>query len=134
MKKFQDYLEEGQVRKDTGSTAEADSLRKQAVKRFEQQIKKTELTEDNATFKFEDAYEATRQYLQSFLAEQGYKPYSHEAIIAYAKENSIITEKEANQLNQFRKLRNDIKYRAEQTNTEKTRQIIKITQKILEKE
>ncbi len=134
MKSFEEYLKEGKVRTGSSSKSEAKSLKKQAENRFKQQIGKSELTEENATFKFEDAYEALRQRLQSFMAEQGYKPYNHEAIIAYAKENNILTEAEANKINQFRKLRNDIRYRGETTQKERAEEIIKLARKHIIKE
>jgi hypothetical protein len=131
MRDFESFLEEGKVKEKSGSPAEARSLRVQALKRFEQQVESPELTNDKATFMFEDAYEALRQYLQSFMAEEGYKPYSHEAIIAYSVENGFLSKAQANSVNQFRKLRNDIRYRGETSSIEKAESMIELAKSIL---
>ena len=131
MKDFETFLEEEKVKEKSGSPAEARSLRVQAINRFEHQIENAELSKENATFRFEDAYEALRQYLQSFMAEDGYKPYSHEAIIAYSLENDSLNKSEANKLDQFRKLRNDIRYRGETSNMKQAEQMIELAEKKL---
>lgn len=131
MKKFEEFVEEGKVRTGQPSPAEADSLSRQAIKRFEQEIKDIEITEDNATFKFEDAYEVLRQVLQSHMAREGYKPYSHEAIIVFALEKDLLTEKEADELDRCRKMRNDIRYRGESTNPKRAERIVNLAEKKL---
>lgn len=103
----------------------------QATTRFEQQVQNKKITPKNSTFIFEDSYESLRQYLQSFMAENGYKPYSHKAIIAYSLKKEKLSKSEANKMNQFRKLRNDIKYRGETSNQQKAEQMIKLTEKKL---
>jgi len=101
------------------------------VTRFEQQVQNNEINSKNSTFIFEDAYESLRQYLQSFMAENGYKPYSHEAIISYSLENEKLSKSEANKLDQFRKLRNDIRYRGETSNQQKAKLIKQLAKKKL---
>lgn len=128
MKSFREYVRDGKVKTGQTSSAEADSLRKQAVNRFEQEIQNVEINDKNATFKFEGAYEVLRQLLQSFMAEEGYKPYSHEAIIAYSKENGLISEKEADELDRYRRLRNDIRYRGETTNLKRAKRIVELAE------
>ncbi len=132
MKRFEEYVEDGEVKTGSASPAEADSLRRQARARFREEIEEEEITRGNATFKFEDAYEALRQFLQSFMAEEGYKPYSHEAIIAFALEREILTRGEANRMDKFRKVRNDIKYRGETTNVDRAKEMISLAREKLE--
>ena len=127
MKEFEEYVEEGKVKKQSANKAEARSLRVQAIRRFKQQVKDKEITSENSTFIFEDSYEPLRQHLQSFIAENGYKPYSHEAIIAYAQENNELTSSETNKMNQYRKLRNDIRYRGETSTKNKAQKMKQIT-------
>lgn len=134
MKRFEEYIESGDVRTGSPSPSEAESLREQAKHRFQEEIEKAEMTESNATFKFESAYEALRQFLQSFLAGEGYKPYSHEAIIAYAHENGLLTDGEADRLDRFRKLRNDIKYRGETANLERAEAMIELARSKLQED
>lgn len=131
MREFQSYVEEGKVKEQSANHGEARSLRVQAVTRFEQQIQNKEITPENSTFIFEDAYESLRQYLQSFMAEKGYKPYSHEAIIAYASREEKLSESESNKMNQFRKLRNDITYRGETSTEAKAKEMKQMARKKL---
>jgi hypothetical protein len=131
MKDFSFYVEKGDVKERSASPSEARSLRVQAQERFNHQVKDREITKSNSTFIFEDAYEAIRQYLQSFMAENGFKPYSHEAVLAFALENKHITDSEASKMDQSRKIRNDIKYRGETAQKERTKEIVELTEKII---
>lgn len=131
MKEFEYYIESGQVKEKSSSPSEARSLRVQARERFKHRVQDEELTRKNSTFLFEDAYEALRQYLQSFMAEDGYKPYSHEALIAYSKENDFLSKSETNRLDRYRKIRNDIRYRGETAQKERTAEIIELAQDII---
>lgn len=131
MKEFSHYVENGQVKEKSSAPSEARSLRVQGRERFKHRVKDEDVTEENTTFLFEDAYEALRQYLQSFMAEDGYKPYSHEAVIAYSKEKSHLTSSEANKLDQFRKIRNDIRYRGETAQKDRAEEMIELAEKII---
>lgn len=131
MKEFKYYVESGQVKKKSSSPSEARSLRVQARERFKHRVQDEELTKKNSTFLFEDAYEALRQHLQSFMAEDGYKPYSHEALIAYSKENDFLSKSEANKLDRYREIRNDIRYRGETAQKERAAEIIELAQDII---
>jgi len=131
LKDFNYYIESEQVKKQSSSPAEARSLRVQARERFKHRVEDENVTKDNSTFLFEDAYEALRQHLKSFMAEDGYKPYSHEALIAYSEEKNYLTESEANKLDKYRKIRNDIRYRGETAQKDRAIEIIKLAEKIL---
>lgn len=131
MKEFDYYIESEQVKVKSSSPGEARSLRVQARERFKHRVKDENVTKENSTFLFEDAYEALRQYIQSFMAEDGFKPYSHEALIAYSKENNYLSESEANKLDKFRKIRNDIRYRGETAQKDRTVEIIKLARKTI---
>lgn len=131
MKEFKFYIEKGEVKEGSASPSEARSLRVQARERFRHQVERNEINKENSTFIFEDAYEAIRQFLQSFMAEEGFKPYSHESVIAFALENGHISEAEASQLDQFRKIRNEIKYRGETAQKERAEHIGELAEKII---
>lgn len=65
------------------------------------------------------------------MAEEGYKPYSHEALIPYSKEKNYLTKSEANKLDKFRKIRNDIRYRGETAQKDRAIEIIELAEKII---
>lgn len=71
------------------------------------------IDEETSTDYFENLYESIKMLIQAFMTLDGYDPYSHEAIIAYAIENLDISPEEANRFNKYRKLRNDISYRGD---------------------
>lgn len=132
MKKFSEFIAEGKVKTGSKDPAEARSLFEQAQNRLID-VKNIKLTEQNAAFRFEDIYECMREALQAFMAVQGYKPYSHEAVIAFAQENKLITEAESAALDRYRTIRNDITYRGEKTTTEETAQALNFAEQLLNK-
>ena len=123
MKEFEYYVKNDKVRSGSSKPSEARSLRVQAKQRFKHRVKDSEITAENSSFIFEDAYEALRQHLQAHMAENGYKPYSHEAIISYSLEKELITSSEANLLDKFRQIRNDIRYRGETVSKERAQKM-----------
>ncbi|VVB97725.1 Uncharacterised protein [uncultured archaeon] len=84
-----------------------------ASKRLEY-VKSQSITEDNASFLFEDIYEIMRECVHGLMAANGYKPYSHEATVAFLDENykSYFGEKLVEAFNRYRIIRNNIMYRA----------------------
>jgi uncharacterized protein (UPF0332 family) len=140
MKAFNEYLKEAKVKKKQSDPAEARSLMQQAKERFAD-LKTLPLTEQNASFRFEDAYECLKEALHSFLSLEGYKPYSHEAIFAFVREQKILPEADAIRANRYREIRNDINYRAKKVTKDEAEEIItfvkdtlpKTKEKLLEK-
>jgi len=130
MKEFKELVREGKVEKRTPDFAEAESLLQQAKERLNDLLTLS-LNEQNASFRFESAYESLREALQAFLAKRGYKPYSHEAIIAFVFEEKIISEKESRIIDRYREIRNDINYRATKVTVEETKEIISFVRNIL---
>lgn len=130
MKEFKELVREGKVEKRSPDFAEAESLLQQAKERLNDLVT-LPLNEKNASFRFESAYESLREALQSFLAKRGYKPYSHEAIIAFALEEKILSEKESRTADRYREIRNDINYRATKVTVEETKEIIHFVKHII---
>tara|TARA_Y100000310_G_C20693849_1_gene824109 strand:- start:1992 stop:2417 length:426 start_codon:yes stop_codon:yes gene_type:complete len=123
MKTLKEYIGGNEVKTGSPDSAEATSLMEQALARLNDLLA-LPLGENNASFRFESAYECVREALQSFMAKEGLKPYSHEAIFAYAKERELIGEGEMINLDRYRDKRNDINYRGEKINVEEAREII----------
>ena len=83
------------------------------------------IDKNTAQFILEDAYEASREAAQSLMSVKGFKPYSHEATIAFVKENyNEFNDKDIYDFDKFRKLRHDSIYKAEPVSEEDARQSI----------
>ncbi len=130
MKTVDEYKKKGDLRQGTPNKARARSLQEQAKARIKD-VEQLPLTEESAPFRFEDAYEALREMIQSFMEIEGLKPYSHEATIAYAKEKHLMQEMEVRKADNYRKIRNDISYRAEKVSVERTKRLIEFARKII---
>jgi len=112
LKNFNYYLETGDVKKQEPDLSEAKSLIEKAERRLNR-VKSDKLSESNADLLFEDAYEVIRESAQSLMSLKGYKPYSHEATVAFIKEfHKEFTDYEVNNFDRFRKLRNNSIYKA----------------------
>ena len=109
---FEDYIERGKVREEKTDPSQASSLLRRSESKF-QTMEKLGINEDTATDYLENVYESCKMLLQSLMALDGYKPYSHEAVIAYAIDEQELGMVNSNTLNRYRKLRNDISYRGE---------------------
>ena len=96
-------------------------------------LKSLPLNDENAPFRFEDAYEAVREVLQAFMFLEGYNPYSHDAIIVFGYEKGLLTESEFRRWDRNRKIRNDIHYRSEKTTTEETKDAIERAAELIER-
>jgi hypothetical protein len=57
-----------------------------------------EISDANSSFYFKGVYGCLIAALQSFMSLEGYKPYSHEAIIQFGLENGIIDQKNASKI------------------------------------
>jgi hypothetical protein len=109
---FEEYLERRKVREENPDPSQARSLLKRSESKF-QTMEKLGISEDTATDYLENVYESCKMLIQSYMAAEGLKPYSHEAVIAYAIDRLEPNMINSNTLNRYRKLRNDISYRGE---------------------
>lgn len=109
---FDKYLEQEKVRKGKKNPSQAKSLLQRSESKFET-MEKLSIDQDTATDYLENVYESCIMLVQSMMSLEGLKPYSHEAIIAYAIDELEIGMVNSNSLNRYRKLRNDIAYRGE---------------------
>jgi len=93
-------------------------------------MEKLGIDEDTATDYLENVYEACKMLVQSLMALDGVKPYSHEAVIAYAIDELNLDMVNSNTLNRYRKLRNDISYRGEIATEDEAENIRNLYQKL----
>ena len=101
------------MRQGSKDPGESKAMIARASKRLEY-VKSQSITEDNASFLFEDIYEIMRECVHGLMAANGYKPYSHEATVAFLDEHykSYFGEKLVEAFNRYRIIRNNIMYRA----------------------
>ena len=123
MKKFEYYLEKGDVRKVSKDFALAKSLKIGAIERADY-IFELKLKEKSATIIFENLYESLRELGDSILALEGFKSYSHLATLMYLKKYGF-DESFINKFNNFRIKRNNSKYYGKKIIIEETEEIIK---------
>lgn len=132
IKDFQYYLENNFVKKQSSNPEEAESLMNKALNRFEY-IKTQKITRQTASFIFEDVYEAFREGSQALMALKGYKPFSHEALIAFLKEFYDFSEFELSSFDRYRILRNKTVYAAEIISEETCKASLKFLEDFLPK-
>ncbi len=130
MKAFLDFVNEGKVIKKSPDLGEAKSLLAQAKSRLID-LQALPLNENNASFRFESAYEVIREASQSFLAIEGYKSYSHEALFSFILEKTILPEQDAIRADRYREIRNDINYRGKKVTIEETKEIIIFAKRLI---
>lgn len=111
MKEFQEFVANGDVRKGMRDIALARSLREFSEKRikFSQLMP---LDEQSAFLTYETVYDALRELIDSLLALEGYKSYSHIASISYLQKFPEISSSEIAKLDNAREKRNLAKYYA----------------------
>lgn len=130
IEKFQYYIDENLVRKGPKDLEEAKSLIEKAFKRKDF-IKMQKIDESTATFIFEDVYECVREAAQSLMSLEGYKPYSHEAVIAFLREFHKFEEGETESFNRYRILRNNCVYKAARVSPKTCMESIKFMESFL---
>lgn len=130
MKSFDYFVREGKVKAISPDPALARSLMSQAEDRLSD-LSGLHITEKNASFRFEQAYECLREAIQAFMAIDGYKPYSHEAVFAYAYVNKLLSEAESMAADRYREIRNDINYKGQKTAKEEAEEILAFIKKAL---
>lgn len=132
IERFQFYINENLVRKESPDLAEAKSLIEKSFQRMEF-IKQLNIDENNSTFIFEDIYECLREAAQALMSLDGYKPYSHEAVISFLKEFYKFDEYEITTFNRYRILRNNCVYRAAKASVDTCNSAIKFLDTFLPK-
>ncbi len=117
IREFKYYIETNAVQKKTPNIALAKALLKKSELRFSK-IAANQIAPEQASLVLEDAYEATREAAQSLMELSGFKPYSHEALIAFLREKQLLDISNIEKFNRYRILRNKSVYEAEQFSVE----------------
>ena len=107
MKRFDEYITSRKIVKRSIEPAEARSLFSQAKERLAD-LQQLPLNDKSSSFRYEHAYEVLREALQAFIAFDGYKTYSHEAVFAYAFENKLLNESDTYKTHKYKKIKTHI--------------------------
>lgn len=110
---FQHYLDLDLARQCSKDPGAAGAIFTRAAKRLEY-VKAQRIDQDNAPFIFEDIYEVMRESIQSLMIRDGFKPYSHEAVVAFVNDRyqREYGDKLINRFDRYRVIRNNSMYRA----------------------
>ena len=127
---FQFYLHKGLVRKTGKNPSLARSLFQKAQLRLNKITRET-IREDESSLIFEDVYESIREAAQALLQIQGYKPYSHEALISFLKDEHYFSPSIINTLDRYRVLRNKSVYEAKKISVETCKEALVFAQSFL---
>lgn len=121
MKPFQYYIDMEMVRQGSKDKNTAKNILARATRRLEF-VRSQEINQDTAPFIFEYAYEVIRECVHGLMIAEGYKPYSHEATVAFIDERykDQFGEKLVRAFDRYRIIRNDIMYRANPVSMEET--------------
>jgi len=131
MKEFNDFLEQGIVKKVTSNYSLIKSIYNDALKRIEF-YKKLKLSEESYKFILENIYDSLRELADAILIKDGYKSYSHEASIIYLKKYGF-SMAEINDFDRLRILRNNSKYYGKNVDLEDVKFSFELVEKLLNK-
>ncbi len=110
---FKYYLDSDLARQCSKDPAASKAIFSRAMRRLEF-VKAQKVDQDNASFVFEDIYEVIRECIQAVMVRDGFKPYSHEAVVAFVNDRyrGEYGDKLINRFDRYRIIRNDSMYRA----------------------
>ena len=97
------------------------------------QVLDEEIDDKSSSYVFKNAYEVIRTAATAHMAKKGYNPYFHTVVVAYLKDSLSFAEHKVSKFNKFRKLRNNIQYRAEKATTKEAREIVEMMQETVPK-
>jgi len=130
IKPFEYFIKENLVRKSSSNISMAKSLLQKADIRLKR-IVISKIEESESSIVFEEVYECLREASQSLMEIKGYKPYSHEALISFLKEQKFLSEENINILDNYRILRNNSVYKAEKVSLNKCLEAIEFAKHAL---
>jgi len=129
---FEDFIKEGSVRRVSPDRQLARSLVKIAKLRLKN-LESISIMDENSFSFIENCYEAIREMIDALMALKGFKSYSHEASVEFLKDfySLKIGYALVNKVDNYRKIRNDIKYKGLLTTKKEAEEILKNTKTII---
>jgi uncharacterized protein (UPF0332 family) len=117
IRNFEYYEEKNMVKKSMPNPSMARSLTEKARVRLKL-LNEKDIPEETSPIIFEETYEAVREAAQSLMQLKGFKPYSHEAVIAFIIKEELMPERFTRTFDRYRILRNKSVYEAQKVSTE----------------
>ncbi len=138
MKKFEEFMKKGNIRKISPDSAKSKSFLEEAMKRetfLKEILKNVGLNEENSNFIIENVYDIIMSLIRAKLFEAGFKAQgtgAHEAEVSYLQKLGF-SESEIEFMDELRFFRNRIKYDAKKYNKEYAEKTIKFLEKAKKK-
>ncbi len=127
---FQFYVDNGLVKKTAPNRENAAALMARARARLEY-VREQRIERSSAPFIFEDVYEVLREASQALMELEGYKPYSHEAQIAFLRDVRGFPEHFVSMFDRLRILRNKCMYGAAYVSVETCKEALGFAASVL---
>ena len=130
IKPFEYYINEKLVRKSVPNISMAKSLLQKSEIRLKR-VKNEKIDDENSSIVFEDVCELLREASQSLMEINGFKPYSHEALVSFLKDYKLLPDEKIITMDNYRVLRNNSVYKAEKVSFQKCNEALEFAKKIL---
>lgn len=127
---FESYIQNRTVEKKLPDIHQAHALMNKAEKRL-QYVKERPVLQESAQFIFEDSYDVMREAGQALMTLQGFKPLSHEAVIAFLHDKEGVDKATAEKFDSFRRLRNKSLYEAHEISAAKAKEALNFAEELL---
>lgn len=127
---FEFYVNNAMVKKTTPNRESAAALMNRAYSRLEY-VRSQKVTKETAAFIFEDIYEVLREGSQALMELNGFKPYSHEAQVAFLRDKYKVREDLVSTFDRLRILRNKSVYGAGNISPETCNEALRFAVSIL---
>lgn len=127
---FEYYISNNMVRKTGVNPAIAKSLINKSGIRLKR-IMREKITDEDSSIIFEDIYELIREASQALMQLKGYKPYSHEALVSFLKEENLFSQDIINNIDRYRILRNKSVYEAKKVSVETCKDALSFAKNLL---
>ena len=122
MRTFEEFLKQGLVKKRRKDEAKFRDLIEGAEKRKKIMEKYLPLNEETAVKVTEDCYDIIRELLEAKFNREGYKTYSHEAVVSYLA-NLGFSKEEVMFMDRLREIRNGTKYYGKRVDLEYAKKV-----------
>lgn len=125
-----ELIHEGLVKRQQPDSRQARSLMAKAETRLAY-AKGRPVEERTAQFSFEDAYDVMREAGTALIVLRGFKPLSHDAVIAFLREREGLGQADAETFDRFRRLRNRSLYEAQRVSSATAEEALWFAERLL---
>ena len=127
-REFEYYLEKNLAKRSVINRSLAKSLMEKAELRLKL-LNEDKITDEMASIMFEETYETIREASQSLMQVKGFKPYSHDALIAFLIKEKLMPEQFIKSFDRYRILRNKSVYEAQRVSIETCKEAIQFAKR-----